>query len=132
MESSKIESLVAKKKEEINYEKFVINKSLEEYWRADEKVALVLLGLSNHIDQAPGPAMHRHSVSALKSIKKLRELNYPPKDLRLPAEILLPATLNSARRKPAWIAATSLEPNLQLMESSQSEAGCSKNSRPIS
>ena len=49
MESSKIESLVAKKKEEINYEKFVINKSLEEYWRADEKVALVLLGLSNQI-----------------------------------------------------------------------------------
>ncbi len=52
MESGKIESLVAKKKEEINYEKFVINKSLEEYWRADEKVALVLLGLSNQIPVA--------------------------------------------------------------------------------
>ncbi len=50
MESSKIEAIVAKKKaEEINYEKFVINKSLEEYWRADEKVSIVLLGLSNQI-----------------------------------------------------------------------------------
>ena len=33
----------------MNYEKFVVRKSLEEYWRADEKAELVLLGLSNQI-----------------------------------------------------------------------------------
>ena len=51
MESSKIEAVMAKKQksDEVNYEKFVINKSLEEYWRADEKVQIVLLGLSNQI-----------------------------------------------------------------------------------
>ncbi len=47
MESSKIEAVMAKKQksEEVNYEKFVINKSLEEYWRADEKVQLVLVAV---------------------------------------------------------------------------------------
>lgn len=50
MESSNIGVVSPKKKtEEVNYEKFVINKSLEEYWRADEKMQLVLLGLSNQI-----------------------------------------------------------------------------------
>ena len=50
MESGNLEAMPSKKlKEEINYEKFVINKSLEEYWRAEEKVQLVMLGLSNQI-----------------------------------------------------------------------------------
>jgi hypothetical protein len=49
MESGKMGVVSPKQKDEINYEKFVINKSLEDYWRADEKVALVLLGLSNQI-----------------------------------------------------------------------------------
>ena len=34
---------------DINYEKFIVRKSVEEYWRADEKVQLVLIGLSNQI-----------------------------------------------------------------------------------
>ena len=34
---------------DINYEKFIIRKSVEEYWRAEEKVQLVLVGLSNQI-----------------------------------------------------------------------------------
>lgn len=34
---------------EVSYERFVVRRYLEEYWRADEKVQLVLLGLSNQI-----------------------------------------------------------------------------------
>lgn len=51
MESSNIEGVSPKKPktDEINYEKFVVGKSLEDYWRADEKVQMVLLGLSNQI-----------------------------------------------------------------------------------
>lgn len=52
MESGKIGVVSPKNTEETNYEKFVINKSLEDYWRADEKVGLVLLGLSNQIPVA--------------------------------------------------------------------------------
>ncbi len=36
-------------KDHINYEKFVVRKSLEEYWRADEKVQIVLFGLSSSV-----------------------------------------------------------------------------------
>ncbi len=53
METTKSEGQMSKggsrKNEEINYGKVVIDKSLEEYWRADEKVALVLLGFSNQV-----------------------------------------------------------------------------------
>ncbi len=38
-----------KGKEPTNYERFVVKRYLEEYWRADEKVSLVLLGLSNQL-----------------------------------------------------------------------------------
>lgn len=33
----------------VDYEKYVVRKQLEEYWRADEKVTLVMLGLSSQI-----------------------------------------------------------------------------------
>lgn len=35
--------------DKINYESYVVRKSLEEYWRADEKVQLVLSGLTGKI-----------------------------------------------------------------------------------
>lgn len=34
---------------ETNFEKFVVRKSVDEYWRAEEKVQLVLLGLSSQV-----------------------------------------------------------------------------------
>lgn len=37
------------KDNDIKYQKFVITRSVEDYWRAEEKVQLVLLGLSNQI-----------------------------------------------------------------------------------
>lgn len=39
----------AESAKKINYEKFVVRKSLEEYWRADEKLQLVMLGLGTQI-----------------------------------------------------------------------------------
>lgn len=35
--------------EEVDYEKYVIRKSVEEYWRTDEKVQLILTGMSSKI-----------------------------------------------------------------------------------
>lgn len=35
--------------EESNFERFVVRKAVDEYWRAEEKVQLVLVGLSNQI-----------------------------------------------------------------------------------
>ena len=35
--------------EQIDYEKYVVKRSLEEYWRAEEKVQLVLNGMSGRI-----------------------------------------------------------------------------------
>lgn len=35
--------------EETNFERFVVRKAVDEYWRAEEKVQLVLVGLSNQI-----------------------------------------------------------------------------------
>jgi hypothetical protein len=32
--------------EKIDYEKFVIRKALSEYWRAEEKVEIVMLGMT--------------------------------------------------------------------------------------
>jgi transposase-like protein len=34
---------------EQNFERFVVRKAVDEYWRAEEKVQLVLVGLSNQI-----------------------------------------------------------------------------------
>ena len=34
---------------EVDYERYVVNKSLEDYWRAEDKLQLVLLGISNQI-----------------------------------------------------------------------------------
>lgn len=33
----------------VDYEKYVVRKQLEEYWRVDEKVTLVMLGLFSQI-----------------------------------------------------------------------------------
>lgn len=38
-----------KTSQETNYERFIIRKSVDEYWRSEEKVQLVLVGLSNQI-----------------------------------------------------------------------------------
>ncbi len=35
--------------EKVDYEKFVVRKALAEYWRADEKVEIVMMGLTNRI-----------------------------------------------------------------------------------
>lgn len=35
--------------EKVDYEKFVVRKALSEYWRADEKVELVLMGMTQRI-----------------------------------------------------------------------------------
>jgi transposase-like protein len=35
--------------EKIDYEKYVIRRNLEDYWRAEEKVQLILLGMSSKI-----------------------------------------------------------------------------------
>ncbi len=37
-------SMAKARPEEIDYEKYVIKKSVEEYWRAEEKVQLVVTG----------------------------------------------------------------------------------------
>jgi hypothetical protein len=37
------------KPEGVNYEQYVVRKSLEEYWRSDEKVELIVMGLSGRI-----------------------------------------------------------------------------------
>jgi transposase-like protein len=34
---------------EQNFERFVVRKAVDDYWRAEEKVQLVLIGLSNQI-----------------------------------------------------------------------------------
>jgi transposase-like protein len=34
---------------EQNFERFVVRKAVDDYWRAEEKVQLVLVGLSNQI-----------------------------------------------------------------------------------
>lgn len=35
--------------DKIDYEKFVVRKTLSEYWRADEKVEIVMMGMANRI-----------------------------------------------------------------------------------
>ena len=35
--------------EEQNFERYVVRKAVDEYWRAEEKVQLVLVGLSNQL-----------------------------------------------------------------------------------
>ena len=35
--------------EKVDYEKFVVRKALAEYWRADEKVEIVMMGLTGRI-----------------------------------------------------------------------------------
>lgn len=44
---------MAEQKETVNdkvdYEKFVVRKALAEYWRADEKVEIVMMGMTNRI-----------------------------------------------------------------------------------
>jgi transposase-like protein len=35
--------------EKVDYEKFVVRKALAEYWRADEKVEIVMTGMTNRI-----------------------------------------------------------------------------------
>lgn len=44
-----MESSNQTKVEENNFERYVVRKAVDEYWRADEKVQLVLVGLSNQI-----------------------------------------------------------------------------------
>ncbi len=44
--SSMEKSMAKARPEEIDYEKYVIKKSVEEYWRAEEKVQLVVTGMS--------------------------------------------------------------------------------------
>ena len=35
--------------DKVDYEKFVVRKALAEYWRADEKVEIVMMGMTNRI-----------------------------------------------------------------------------------
>ena len=35
--------------EKIDYEKYVVRKALSEYWRAEEKVEIVMMGMANRI-----------------------------------------------------------------------------------
>ena len=35
--------------EKVDYEKFVVRKALSEYWRADEKVELILMGMNARV-----------------------------------------------------------------------------------
>jgi len=44
-----MEQEVAKTKPEIDYQSFVVKRNLEDYWRADEKVQLVLNGMTGKI-----------------------------------------------------------------------------------
>ncbi len=46
-----MEAQVSKKQsnKEMDYERYVIHRNLEDYWRAEEKVQLVLTGLTGHI-----------------------------------------------------------------------------------
>lgn len=37
------------KNKDVNYERFIVRKSIEDYWRAEEKVQLILIGLSSQI-----------------------------------------------------------------------------------
>ena len=39
-------SMAKKRPEEVDYEQYIIRKSMEDYWRADEKAQLVMLGMS--------------------------------------------------------------------------------------
>ncbi len=40
---------VKTQEEKLDYEKFVVRKALAEYWRADEKVEIVMMGLTGRI-----------------------------------------------------------------------------------
>lgn len=42
-------SMAKDRPEEVDYEKYVIRKSVEEYWRTEEKVQLILTGMSARI-----------------------------------------------------------------------------------
>ena len=42
-------SAVKENAEKVDYEKFVVRKALVEYWRAEEKVEMVLMGLSGKL-----------------------------------------------------------------------------------
>lgn len=44
-----METEVAKKPKEMEYERYIVRRNLEDYWRAEEKVQLVLAGLTGHI-----------------------------------------------------------------------------------
>ena len=41
-----MEKSMAKKSPEVDLEKYIVRKSVDEYWRADEKSQLVIIGLS--------------------------------------------------------------------------------------
>lgn len=45
MEKSKVKE----RPEQIDYEKYVVRRNLEDYWRAEEKVQLMLIGMSSKI-----------------------------------------------------------------------------------
>ena len=45
MEEKKIEQ----QSEKVDYEKYVVRKALSEYWRADEKVEIIMMGLTGRI-----------------------------------------------------------------------------------
>ena len=47
MESSTVKEKVSPEK--IDYEKYVVRKTLSEYWRADEKVEIVMMGMTNQL-----------------------------------------------------------------------------------
>ena len=41
-----MEKSMAKKRPDVDYEQYVIRKSMDDYWRADEKAQLVIAGMS--------------------------------------------------------------------------------------
>lgn len=49
MSLEKIGENVSPEPEKIDYEKFVIRKALSEYWRAEEKLEIVMMGLASRI-----------------------------------------------------------------------------------
>ena len=44
-----MEKSMNKRPEEVDYEKYVVRRNLEDYWRADEKVQLILTGMASKI-----------------------------------------------------------------------------------